>query len=65
MTITQVQKYELALRLLGELNCPQPIMEAIEFWGMFVHEDETKLHNWAALSRGGIVDGEFKEVPRS
>ncbi len=60
--MNQVEKYECAVRLLKELNCPKPIIEAIEIWGMFVRSDEIKLHNWEALSEGGIVEGECREV---
>ena len=59
--MSQVEKYKQALQLLKELNCPKEILEAIEIWGMFVHEDEIKLHNWQALSAGGIIDGECIE----
>jgi hypothetical protein len=58
----QVDKYLHALNLLKELNCPEPIMEALEIWGVFVREDEIKLRNWEALSQGGVVEGEFREV---
>jgi len=34
-------------------------MVALEVWGMFVHDDEIKLHNWQALSDGGVVEGEY------
>ncbi len=60
--MNQVEKYECAVRLLKELNCPKSIIEAIEIWGMFVRSDEIKLHNWEALSEGGIVEGECCEV---
>ena len=56
----QTEKLALALRLLKELNCPDVIMTAIEIWGMFVHDDEIQLHNWEALSAGGIVEAEYK-----
>lgn len=56
------EKYDCAMRLLKELNCPQPIIDELEVWGMFVRTDEIKLHNWQALSEGGIVEGEGREV---
>ncbi len=51
--MSQVQKYEQAITLLKELNCPQTIMDALEVWGIFVHEDEIKLHNWVLMRNGG------------
>jgi hypothetical protein len=60
--VNQVGKYDCAVRLLKELNCPVPILEAIECWGFLVRADQVKLHNWQALSQGGIVEGEFREV---
>lgn len=60
--MSQVEKYKLAVRLLRELNCPQTIMEALEIWGMFVHDDEVKLHNWQALSDGQLIEGEGREI---
>ena len=60
--MTQGEKYESALRLLKELNCPGSIMCQLEVWGMFGRTDEVKLHNWEALSQGGLIEGEFKEV---
>lgn len=60
--MSQTEKYQYALRLLKELNCPEAIIGALEVWGMFVHSDEIKLHNWQALSEGGMVEGEFREV---
>ena len=59
--MSQSAKYEYALRLLKELNCPKEIMVALEIWGMFVSEDEVKLNNW--LTPGGIIDGEVTELP--
>ena len=61
--VSQVEKYRYAMKLLKELNCPKPIMDALEVWGIFVHDDEIKLHNWEALSEGGIVEGEARELP--
>ena len=58
----QTDKYRLALRLLKELNCPEEIMDALDIWGIFVHNDETKLRNWEALSNGGIIEGEGREI---
>ena len=60
--MSQVEKYLYALQLLKELNCPNHIMEFLEIWGMFVREDEIKLHNWQALSAGGVVEGEAREL---
>lgn len=60
--MNQVGKYEYALRLLKELNCPEAIMSALWLWGMTVRNDQVKLHNWQALSEGGIVEGEYREV---
>ncbi len=60
--MNQVEKYECTLRLLKELNCPDAILEAIQVWGMFVHQDDIKLHNWQALSQAGVVEGECREV---
>lgn len=59
----QTEKYQLALSLLKELNCPEEIMDALFVFGIFVHNDETKLHNWEALSGGGLVEGESRELP--
>ncbi len=50
-----------AIRLLEELNCPEAIMTALWLFGMTVHDDQVKLHNWQALSEGGIVEGEYRE----
>ncbi len=60
--MTQSEKYKYALQLLKELNCPKPIMEALDIWGMFVGDDEIKLHNWQALSDGGIIEGVGREI---
>ena len=59
--MSQSAKYDFALRLLKELNCPRSIMEELEIWGWFVREDEMKLHNW--LSPGGVIEGEATELP--
>jgi len=56
--MSQIDKYNQATQLLKELNCPEPIMDALYFWGMTVRSDEQKLNNWVALSQGGIVEGE-------
>lgn len=48
--MSQVAKYQAALQLLRELNCPSVIIEALECWGMFVREDEAKLCKWESLS---------------
>ena len=58
----QVEKYECAVRLLKELNCPESILTTLWFWGMTVKNDQVKLHNWQALSEGGIVEGECREI---
>ena len=58
----QTEKYALAIRLLKELNCPDALMAALEVWGWLVRADEIKLHNWQALNRGGVVEGEAREV---
>ncbi len=60
--MTQSEKYQYAIRFLKELNCPTAIMEELEVWGMFVHRDEIKLRNWQALSTGGVVEGEAREL---
>lgn len=60
--MTQVEKYQMALKLLKELNCPEGILDQLEVWVFFVHNDEVKLHNWEALSGGGVVEGEAKEI---
>jgi hypothetical protein len=60
--VNQVEKYKCALRLLKELNCPKRIVETIEIWGIFVRMDEIKLHNWEALSEGGVIEGEGREL---
>lgn len=41
----QIEKYQLAMRLLRELNCPERIMDELAIWGLFVYRDEIKLHN--------------------
>jgi hypothetical protein len=60
--MNQVEKYECAVQLLKDLNCPEPIMTALWLWGMTVKNDQVKLHNWQALSGGGIVEGEYREI---
>jgi len=60
--ITQLEKYKYAIQLLKELNCPEGIMDELAIWGIFVNNDEVKLHNWEALSGGGVVEGEGKEL---
>jgi hypothetical protein len=60
--MNQTEKYECAMQLLKELNCPQPIVEELGVWGMFVRSDEIRLHNWEALSGGGVVEGEAREI---
>lgn len=60
--MTQTEKYELAIKLLKDLNCPSVIIDELYVWGIFVHNDEVKLHNWEALSGGGIVEGEAREI---
>jgi hypothetical protein len=62
MIISQTEKYKQAVQLLKELNCPAPIMDALEVWGIFVHQDETKLNNWMALCDGNLVEGEAREI---
>ena len=63
--MSQVEKYQTATRLLKELNCPASIMDILYVWGMFVRDDEIKLHNWEASSEGGIIEGEASEVEGS
>jgi len=63
--MNQVEKYECTVRLLKELNCPDAIMDALWLWGMTVSADQVKLHNWQALSEGGIVEGECREIGES
>ena len=63
--MNQVEKYQIVVKLLKELNCPASIMDVLYVWGMFVHDDEIKLHNWEALSDGGIIEGEAREVEGS
>ena len=58
--MNQVEKYECATQLLKELNCPEPIMDALWLWSMSIESDQIKLNNW--LSVGGIVEGECREV---
>ena len=58
--MTQREKFELVLKLLKELNCPEVILDALFFFGLFVHSDETKLQNW--LCEGGVIDGEAREL---
>ncbi|MFH1088209.1 MAG: hypothetical protein V1737_06475 [Chloroflexota bacterium] len=60
--MNQVEKYECAIRLLRELNCPETILTALWLFGMTVHNEQVKLHNWQALSDGGVVEGECREV---
>ena len=60
--MNQAEKYETALRLLKELNCPEPIMEALWIFGLTIHDDEVKLHNWEALADGNTVEGEGREL---
>jgi hypothetical protein len=62
MNISQTEKYKQAMQLLRELNCPGPIMDSLEVWGIFVYHDETKLNNWMALCDGNMVEGEAKEL---
>ena len=58
--MNQIEKYTCALQLLKELNCPDPIIDALCVWGMIVSGDQVKLNNW--LSDGNIVEGECREV---
>ena len=58
--MTQKEKFELAVRLLKELNCPEEILDALWLFGMTVHDDEIKLHNW--LAEGGVIGGEAREL---
>ena len=58
--MTQKEKLELAVRLLKELNCPEAILDALWLFGLTVHSDEIKLHNW--LVEGGIIEGEAREL---
>jgi hypothetical protein len=57
--MTQLDKYNQAVHLLKELNCPEQIMEALWLFGLTVCEDETKLTNW--LAPGGLIEGEVIE----
>lgn len=61
--MSQVSKFVYAMKLFKELNCPSEIMDALYIWGICVSADEIKLHNWEALSEGGIVEGEGTELP--
>jgi hypothetical protein len=58
----QTEKLAQAIQLLKELNAPEDLVAAVELWGMFVHDDEVKLHNWQALSADGIIEGQVKEI---
>ena len=60
--MTQTTKYDQAIQLLKELNCPSAIMDALYVWGMLVRADEVKLNNWVALADGNTVEGEAREV---
>jgi len=59
----QTEKLALALKLLKELNCPDELTAAIEVWGIFVHNDESKLNNWKAMGDGNLIEGECVEIP--
>ena len=62
--MSQKAKLKQAIQLLKELNCPKEIMDALDIWGMFDHDDESRLHNWEALADGNMVDAEsVREVP--
>lgn len=63
--MTAKEKYEIAMQLLKELNCPEPIMDALWLFGLTIQEVEIKLRNWNALSYGGVIDGECVELPDS
>ncbi len=60
--MNQVEKYECAVKLLKELNCPETIMSELWLFGLTVHNDEVKLHNWQSLSEGGVVEGQCREI---
>ena len=59
--MTQTEKFNQAIQLLKETNCPAPIMDALWLFGLTVHNDEVKLHNWQAISEGNLVEGEVIE----
>jgi hypothetical protein len=60
--MTQSEKYDLAVNLLKELNCPDAIMDELWTFGMFVRDNDIKLHNWQALAGPGVVEGEGREI---
>jgi|GEM_PF-4140165 hypothetical protein len=60
--MSQVDKYNQAISLLKEINCPSEIMDALWVFGMTVRGDEVKLRNWQALAGPGVVEGECIEV---
>lgn len=58
----QTQKYQLAVQLLKEINCPKGILDQLAVWSIFIHNDEVKLNNWIALSQEGVIEGEGREI---
>lgn len=50
--MTSLEKYQEAVRLLKEINCPEPIMDALYVFGWAVESDERKRLNWLALTEG-------------
>jgi hypothetical protein len=57
-----MEKYEMAIKLLKEIGCPEEILTALDIFKMFVRRDEIKLHNWQALSGPGVIEGEGREI---
>ena len=57
----QQSKYDIAIKLLKELNCPDAIMAELYMWGIVVLADEVTLNKWEALSMG-TSEGEFRII---
>jgi hypothetical protein len=61
--MTQYEKYELAVKLLKELNCPEPILSALWLFGITVHKDEEKLNQWRITS-GDLIETKTRNSAR-
>ena len=46
--MNQIKKFNLAVQLLNDLNCPETILEALWVFGLTVQNEEVKKNNWIA-----------------
>ncbi len=59
--MSNIETLNKAIELLKSINCPEPIIDALWVFSLTVHDDDIKMNNWNAWSKGQLVEGEVLE----